>query len=43
MKKFLFYTIMASLLALTGCQKEELVNDNNTPGSGEKVILTANI
>ena len=34
---------MASLLALTGCQKEELVNDNNTPGSGEKVILTANI
>ena len=43
MKKFLFCTIMASLLALTGCQKEELVNDNNTPGSGEKVILTANI
>ena len=34
---------MASLLALTGCQKEELVNDNNTPGSGDKVILTANI
>ena len=43
MKKFLFCTIMASLFALTGCQKEELVNDNNTPGSGEKVILTANI
>ncbi len=43
MKKFLFCTIMASLLALTGCQKEELMNDNNTPGSGEKVILTANI
>ena len=43
MKKFLFCTIMASLLVLTGCQKEELVNDNNTPGSGEKVILTANI
>ena len=43
MKKFLFCTIMASLLALTGCQKEELVNDNNTPGGGEKVILTANI
>ena len=43
MKKFLFCTIMASLLALTGCQKEELVNDNNTPGGGDKVILTANI
>ncbi len=43
MKKFLFCTMIASLLALTGCQKEELVNDNNTPGSGEKVILTANI
>ncbi len=43
MKKFLFCTIVASLLALTGCQKEELVNDNNTPGCGEKVILTANI
>ena len=43
MKKFLFCTMIASLLALTGCQKEELMNDNNTPGSGEKVILTANI
>ena len=43
MKKFLFCTIMASLLALAGCQKEELVNDNNTPGGGDKVILTANI
>ena len=35
--------MIASLLALTGCQKEELVNDNNTPGGGDKVILTANI
>ena len=43
MKKFLFCTIMASLLVLTGCQKEELMNDNNTPSGGEKVILTANI
>ena len=43
MKKFLFSTMIASLLAFVGCQNEELVNDNNTPNGGEKVILTANI
>ena len=43
MKKYIYYIMMASLLALVGCQQEELVNDNNTPVEGEKVILTANI
>lgn len=43
MKKFLFSTMIASLLAFVGCQNEEPVNDNNTPNGGEKVILTANI
>lgn len=43
MKKILFSTLIASLLAFVGCQNEELVNDNNTPNGGEKVILTANI
>ena len=42
-KKFLFSTMIASLLAFVGWQNEELVNDNNTPNGGEKVILTANI
>lgn len=35
--------MIASLLAFVGCRNEELVNDNNTPNGGEKVILTANI
>jgi hypothetical protein len=43
MKKALFSTMIASLLAFAGCQQEELVNDNITPDGGEKVILTANI
>ena len=43
MKKILFSTMIACLLAFVGCQNEELVNDNNTPNGGEKVILTANI
>lgn len=42
MKKFLFSTMIASLLAFVGCQNEELVNENTNNG-GEKVILTANI
>ena len=42
MKKIIYSTIMASLLAFVGCQ-QELVNDNITPDGGEKVILTANI
>ena len=42
MKKFLFSTMIASLLAFVGCQNEELVNEN-TNNDGEKVILTANI
>ena len=41
MKKFLFSTMMASLLVLTGCQNDELMNVDQT--GGEKVILTANI
>ena len=43
MKKIIFSTMIASLLAFVGCQNEELVNDNNTDNSGKKVILTANI
>ena len=43
MKKYIYCTIMASMLALVGCQQEELVNDNITDNGGEKVILTANI
>ena len=43
MKKIIFSAMIASLLAFAGCQNEELVNDNNTPNGGEKVILTANI
>ena len=42
MKKILFSTMIASLLAFVGCQNEELVNENTNTG-GEKVILTANI
>lgn len=43
MKKIIYSTMMASLLALTGCQSEELVSDNSTDNSGKTVILTANI
>lgn len=43
MKKIIFSTMIASLLAFVGCQNEELVNENNTDNSGKKVILTANI
>ena len=42
MKKILFSTMIACLLAFVGCQNEELVNEN-TDNGGEKVILTANI
>lgn len=42
MKKILFSTMIACLLAFVGCQNEELVNENTNNG-GEKVILTANI
>lgn len=42
MKKIIFSTLMASLLAFVGCQNEELVSENTNNG-GEKVILTANI
>ena len=42
MKKIIFSTLIASLLAFVGCQNEELVNENTNNG-GEKVILTANI
>ena len=42
MKKIIFSTMIASLLAFVGCQNEELVNENTNTG-GEKVILTANI
>ena len=35
--------MMASLLALVGCQSEELVSDNVIDNGGKKVILTANI
>ena len=44
MKKIIFCTMIASLLAFVGCQNEELVNDNSTDNSnGKKVTLTANI
>ena len=43
MKKIIFSTMIASLLAFVGCQNEELVNENSTNNGGEKVILTANI
>ena len=43
MKKIIFSTMIASLLALVGCQSEELVSDNSADDSGKKVILTANI
>ena len=43
MKKIIFSTIIASVLAFVGCQNEELVNDNVTDNSGKKVVLTANI
>ena len=42
MKKIIFSTMIASLLAFVGCQNEELVSENTNNG-GEKVILTANI
>ena len=42
MKKIIFSTMIASLLAFVGCQNEELVHENTNNG-GEKVILTANI
>ena len=42
MKKIIFSTMIASLLAFVGCQNEELVNETTDTG-GEKVILTANI
>ena len=42
MKKIIFSTMIACLLAFVGCQNEELVNENTNNG-GEKVILTANI
>lgn len=42
MKKIIFSTLIALLLAFVGCQNEELVNENTNNG-GEKVILTANI
>ena len=42
MKKIIFSTMIASLLAFVGCRNEELVNENTNNG-GEKVILTANI
>ena len=44
MKKIIFSTLIASLLAFVGCQNEELVNDNSTDhGNGKKVTLTAHI
>ena len=43
MKKFLFCTLIASLVAFVGCQNEELVKDNVVDKGGEKVVLTANI
>ena len=44
MKKIIFSTLIALLLAFVGCQNEELVNDNNTDhGNGKKVTLTAHI
>ena len=42
MKKFLFCTLIASLVAFVGCQNEELVKEN-TDNSGKKVTLMANI
>ena len=42
MKKIIFSTLIALLLAFVGCQNEELVNETTNTG-GEKVILTANI
>lgn len=42
MKKIIFSTMIACLLAFVGCQNEELVNETTNTG-GEKVILTANI
>ena len=42
MKKILFSTLIACLLAFVGCQNEELVSETTNNG-GEKVILTANI
>jgi hypothetical protein len=41
MKKIIFSTMIASLLAFVGCQNEELVTKGDT--IGKKVILTANI
>lgn len=43
MKKILFSTMIASLLAFVGCQNEELVSENTNNGNGKKITLTANI
>ena len=43
MKKIIFSTMIASLLALVGCQNEELVNETTDTGNGKKVTLTATI
>ncbi len=42
MKKYIFCTLIASLLAFAGCQNEELVNESAN-NKGKKVTLTANI
>lgn len=42
MKKIIFSTMIASLLAFVGCQNEELVKES-TDNSGKKVTLTAHI
>ena len=36
MKKIIFSTMIASLLAFVGCQNEELVNENTNNGNGKK-------
>jgi len=43
MKKILFSTMIASLLAFVGCRNEELVNETTDTGNGKKVTLTATI
>ena len=43
MKKILFSTMIACLLAFVGCRDEELVNETTNNGNGKKITLTANI
>ena len=43
MKKIIFSTMIASLLAFVGCQNEELVKESTDNNNGKKVTLTATI